>query len=595
MAFPVVEQPGLTRLRKAERCLDSHQLLVKSIKNQDWTEFLANLCSGDRFLTSMTLPPPGAQRMRLYGGKLGHFNCLSGLLWFLDELDLSDCHCWPTTFSAFTDKYYCRTTGHLPDFLRQAECTLDYLKEENRQIMAMDEIPDGGVKFNEVFGGVQGAKGIAGMICRSRKPGALLYAMGVRSTLRRLLPAVGDNLPLFFHQDSDGCTPVTRAEELEVLRQYLEIANKSDKSTMVDWRPLGSDAVEGLLDVEKALLHGVWGLDLDAVKALLSSNSRADAKGLLLLSLARAVELDNAYSVQLLARLCLTRSNEASPKEATPLAPSLQARLRQLNLETAADIIPQGSEEVLHALGARVAIEFYLCGNAEKVLESKIRELKQWLRIARISAAFRIESYIIQRDFNETEAKTDPKKFVGGGAIANREKFVEGLYKLRDADCLLDFFESLHELVESLHSPSLRLGVVCEIVGINPKYYDLEKVKGTLEQAVKVAKALAEESDIVHIPSSSSVDSFQCSRFQRHESPTTYQLNNQEPPPSRMRAHARRVLLPKWLLRKAATVAQLCNWFCTPKSRIDLSDDASPKKRRSPAQPALGHPGVGAS
>ena len=61
--------------------------LVKTVRDSDWLELIRKLRAPEAFRTSVTLPPEGAQGMRLFGER--RTSC-AGLVWNRDELDLSE-------------------------------------------------------------------------------------------------------------------------------------------------------------------------------------------------------------------------------------------------------------------------------------------------------------------------------------------------------------------------------------------------------------------------------------------------------------------------------------------------------------------------
>ena len=83
--------------------LDDQSALVKTVKNGDWLGLAWQMSHGNKFRTSMSLPPRAARGMQLFGRASS--GC-AGLIWSLPQLELDDrtgVFCWPSGYFAKTE------------------------------------------------------------------------------------------------------------------------------------------------------------------------------------------------------------------------------------------------------------------------------------------------------------------------------------------------------------------------------------------------------------------------------------------------------------------------------------------------------------
>ncbi|CAL1162062.1 unnamed protein product, partial [Cladocopium goreaui] len=134
---------------------DDQLALVKSVRNTDWLELIRKLNGdGNVFRTSVSLPPPGAVKMRLFGEP--RTNC-AGLVWDRSQVDLSEAYIWPSGYVAKTE-FNLTHKGELVNGRSSALVTIDRLVECNRRGLTtnaetgeLQEVADGAtMNFNEI-------------------------------------------------------------------------------------------------------------------------------------------------------------------------------------------------------------------------------------------------------------------------------------------------------------------------------------------------------------------------------------------------------------------------------------------------------------
>ena len=132
-------------------------------------------------------------------------------------------------------------------------------------------------------------------------------------------------------------------------------------------------------------------------------------------------------------------------------------------------------------------------GGAVTRTEDSFKAVEEWIRIGESSVAFRLASW---RDLRAAEGEihtaiADNSKlmaFMSNKAVTNRKKFAEQLRKADTAARNNDgagpriFLRKIYEIVNSMHSPCLRLELLQYILGLDNRY-SVSHVRRSIELA----------------------------------------------------------------------------------------------------------------
>jgi hypothetical protein len=133
--------------------------------------------------------------------------------------------------------------------------------------------------------------------------------------------------------------------------------------------------------------------------------------------------------------------------------------------------VGSGSEDMLVALGAQIALREFVEGRTSRRLQSAVSLLVRWLEEAQrpscTSLLFRLRSWSETRAL---EPESDLNSFVCGKAITNRAKFCRQLRRLAEANDGLSYVSVLYDLVSQLHRPCLRLHILQDVLGLDDRF-----------------------------------------------------------------------------------------------------------------------------
>jgi len=458
------------RARSVLALFETQDALVKTVKNGDWLGMVWQLARGER--TSLSLPPPRGAGMLLFGrvssGSVG-------LIWDRGQLEaqLASAYVWPSGYNAKTEHNLLTDErsgevslvggreAHLVSIeaLRGANCEHEAechaargWRSSTYDELHPDEVMPGSsygrssrisppppLGHNEISLRLSpGCAGIVGLFVRSSQAHHLLLALGVRSLLSHVFPALAHpaELPLLRLTSTDGASEVTREEMLDALRGVasdapVPAATAPAPATAAATAAPATAATAGSATIGAAPLSSTPRLPIDTSffpELSLSETLRLHARlGISRDSLRRALagmetaRRDGACcelcrSTSLLLSSCALQRNAASAREvvraSAPLmnpglatgSPLLPPPSRELNDEQcggeaskaagrceAADELTEevpgrspvpASSEMMVALGAQVALRELTAGRTARRLATACAELGDWLQRA---------------------------------------------------------------------------------------------------------------------------------------------------------------------------------------------------------------------
>lgn len=528
---------------------EAMQILTKTVSNDDWIEFLRRLQS-PRSRTATSLPPPGARCMRFFGNKdKDTTNCV-GLMWFRQELDLSEAFIWPPGYFAKSE-FNVNADGSLLNGRREALVTLEDLLQRN-----LDNVGTGNVlPFNEVLTHVHGVKGICGLFARSTQVQHLVWAMGMRALVLRTLPGVGP-LPIFIHDVERGLFPLSRAAQRRVVEEFLLHRPALDR---VEMPLLPVDTHELELDEQQQLeFHGAYGITREALRECVdsligcgaggSSNDSEDgslsqsdgedgvpsqseecspchderaaplppasieaAYDILLFGLREAVDSNNTSAALSLLRAVMPKLflSEVQRSSHEQYSAELAACLQTLEAKAS-------SKSMLVAVGAAVALNEFATGRMLPRIVESCKELEAWFDQSS-SVYFRMQSWRELKNRVLTRCGTEGpavSAFVTQRAVENRTSFYQGLLDLvahlRAENCqdMLHGMKTLHSLVAQLRTPCLRLIMLQDILDLDGRF-DVATMASAARIADQVVSEPEEESKFVLPPKTLAAPLFQ--------------------------------------------------------------------------------------
>eukprot|EP00928_Gymnodinium_smaydae_P057078 TRINITY_DN40352_c0_g1_i1.p1 TRINITY_DN40352_c0_g1~~TRINITY_DN40352_c0_g1_i1.p1 ORF type:complete len:566 (-),score=43.53 TRINITY_DN40352_c0_g1_i1:317-2014(-) len=484
-----------------------HRCLVKTVQTYSWVHFLRQL-QGERFRTSLSLVPPHGKGMRLFGSKKGGCSC--GLIWDRDLLDLSDAWIWPSGYFAKSE-HNIGLRGELLNGRQEALVTLERLIHDNETLsfysaLSGERITAQVLPFNEVYTYVHGGRGLIGIFTTSWHVQDLLFLLGLRSLVRRSLPAVGD-LPVFVLEPLRGACPVGRALQRKLLLEY-SIFVKSPDFKLTPVLPLDVQDL-GLGPMEQIWSHCYYGLTeaslslcvSELANALVSATgSKARAiRSIILLGLSMTAEAGNGYAAKDLVRVAVA---SPAPEEDYELLRQPLPTSGCLASWTPVSLLSKGSVDFcafLHellrvshspgvnvAIGASIALDEFASRRMSKHIAEACAQLEDWLSSAS-STFFRIRSWR-ELSCHSLPLGTEPSSFssfLGHKAEENRKVFHDELAELQGCHDVLQMMAKLCTLVEHLRHPCLRLEMLQHILGLD-KTFDLEQLMEVVQLAFEI-------------------------------------------------------------------------------------------------------------
>jgi hypothetical protein len=132
---------------------------------------------------------------------------------------------------------------------------------------------------------------------------------------------------------------------------------------------------------------------------------------------------------------------------------------------------------VLEVLGAAQILKVLGDGSARKRGHEAADSVMEWVNYGEQSVAFRISSWYDQKTAQvdlkiATENDTNFMAFVSGRAIENRKKFADELLNAIDGPEFknMHFLYAVHEILNRMHSPCLRLELLQYVFGLDNRY-----------------------------------------------------------------------------------------------------------------------------
>jgi len=488
--FPI--EADEVRLLATNDMFREQNALIKTVCNDGWAEQIYKL-QGSRFRTPVTIPPPEAKGMRLFG-KVSKAKC--GLVWDMKALDMSDSLMWPAGYYAKTEFNFC-ADGSLLNGRDEMLVTVDQIRQENISRTSAGEV----MPYNEILAGVHGSRGLVAVFARTNKILHLIYCLGVRALLQRAFPELGE-LPVLVHDPEKGMRPFPRSAQRELIRHFIHSSRKtgwlSEQFGPIDIEPV----IASFSSVERLLFHGGWGVEPDALEAILgtkcsgeiSEQSAAKARGMVTLGLYASIAFDNPHSAEAIIRVSAPLLF-TSPKENEDNSHDRNVAVLHSICQSALSELSSVAKRTgcLVAVGARIALENYATGSSSLAIADATKQLQEWLTSSS-SISFRLSSW---RDLRHRRRCTksfeapDPNvsPFITGKAVTNRMRFCDALLELakcRDGNA---YFACLSALLSGLHQPCLRLEMLKDILGLDDRY-DRDAVAGVVNLALDIIRSL---------------------------------------------------------------------------------------------------------
>lgn len=445
---------------------DDQLALVKSVRNTDWLELIRKLNGdGNAFRTSVSLPPPGAVKMRLFGEP--RTNC-AGLVWDRSQVDLSEAYIWPSGYMAKTE-FNLTHKGELVNGRSSALVTIDRLVECNRRGLTtnaetgeLQEVADGAtMNFNEINWPCKGTRGIVAVFVRSMELGRVLHALGVVALLDH---ALGLRLPLLL-LDSEHPVCLLDNSILEAyLRQALPTHLERWPAVLAPRLPVDVSTMH-FSDMEKLNIHAMYGLRRSSLWQLFAKYTDDPVRFHELLSagLKACVALRNVPSAREIVRA-------TSPlllgfgKEET----ACHERRLMTEVLVLSETLPDGSDDLQVALGAEVMLMEFRSGQTKRRIDRAVEELGEWLR--KVNSQCTVCDFFSWVETWKKEPTSRVSSFINGKAVANRADFLKHLKKLRDADDGESYVRELYEVVQALRSPCLRFHMLRDVLGLDRRF-----------------------------------------------------------------------------------------------------------------------------
>eukprot|EP00934_Nitzschia_sp_Nitz4_P007430 Nitzschia sp. Nitz4//scaffold11_size288233//124866//127356//NITZ4_000770-RA/size288233-snap-gene-0.22-mRNA-1//1//CDS//3329534062//7420//frame0 len=147
------------------------------------------------------------------------------------------------------------------------------------------------------------------------------------------------------------------------------------------------------------------------------------------------------------------------------------------------------SDGLLAVLGAAQILRAMKDGSAKKRTAESFLAVEEWVEQGEQSMAFRLASWREQRAAQgdlqiATANNSSLMAFVSNKAITNRKNFAKHLREVAGKTDFSDvrFLRAIHEMVERMHSPCLRLELLQYVLGLDNRY-SIAHVKRSIELA----------------------------------------------------------------------------------------------------------------
>lgn len=491
-------------LLKLMDLLSTQRALVKTVRCEGWNELFDKL-TGPRTRTPTTLMPAHGRGMRLF---MDPWRAPCALVWSLEELDISDAYMWPSGYFAKTE-FNMNADGTLLEGRDSALVTLEQLRLANDSGDYTDFITNRVVHgqvmpYNEVLVGVEGQKGLVGVLVRTTQARQLLTAMGVRDKLTHLFPGLGA-LPIVIHDPDKGIRPFSLGAQSRLVHKCLELESPLHLHFPLDLRFMASspDATE-LKPFELLSFHGKFGVTeetlarcVDAVRRETRGNDSmftssecefAELAAFTLIALDTAVHADNAESVltivRVLAPIMFGTNATMAPSVGSPLA------VHDPSVTLSTILLIAHSTGVRVAVGALLSLESFANGRSREKVSNARALLEEWLLRAS-SVFFRLESLVDEKR-SRCHRLPSPKELeitVTDRIISNRTLFLKVLQEVEQSASRLEFFTHLKDLALKLLNPCLRLQVLQGILGLDESY-NRDTVVGVLKLTVELVESI---------------------------------------------------------------------------------------------------------
>jgi hypothetical protein len=146
------------------------------------------------------------------------------------------------------------------------------------------------------------------------------------------------------------------------------------------------------------------------------------------------------------------------------------------------------SQGILFVLGAAEILTAVKDGGAQRRIQESIAAVEEWVEYGEQSVAFRVASWSQQRatelDTNVAlEGNSQFMAFVSNKAISNRKGFAKKLQQSLEAYTDLSCVKGIYDIVQSMHSPCLRLEILQYILGLDNRF-SVDHIQHAVELAI---------------------------------------------------------------------------------------------------------------
>jgi hypothetical protein len=174
--------------------LNDQQALIKVVNDKDWNSFMQRVSASEDLCmaTSTSLLPPRGRFMRLFSQAN---RACGGVIWDISADCYGSCTFQNQQYFAWPSGYYAKTEfnligGKLKNGRDQHLVTIEQLRQQNIEIMEQQSSKRSCEQllapFNEVITNLQHLS-LRAVFCRTAAPQEVVFMMGVRNALQRVL------------------------------------------------------------------------------------------------------------------------------------------------------------------------------------------------------------------------------------------------------------------------------------------------------------------------------------------------------------------------------------------------------------------------
>jgi hypothetical protein len=146
------------------------------------------------------------------------------------------------------------------------------------------------------------------------------------------------------------------------------------------------------------------------------------------------------------------------------------------------------SQGILFVLGAAEILTAVKDGGAQRRTQESIAAVEEWVEYGEQSVAFRVASWSKQRatEFDTNialEGNSQFMAFISKKAISNRKGFAKKLQQSLEGYTDLSYVKGIYDIVQSMHSPCLRLEILQYILGLDNRF-SVDHIRHAMELAI---------------------------------------------------------------------------------------------------------------